>query len=413
MLEMVREFGLEALAACGEEATTRDRHATYFVQLAAEGYLAQTGPEQAGWFERLECEQGNLREAANWIVQQRDIDLAARLGLSLWRFWDRGAIAEGRRWLAAFLALPGSAAPTIQRCQLLFAAGRLAYRQGDYPAAAQQLDECLEIAHRLDDPDFTSAALTQLAHLAYARGDLALARERYATALEIRGRMQDNERSIAIPLIGLARVQRLSGDYVSARSLLLEALSLLDRAQDIAQSVVARAELGLLALLDGDTAAALRWYGESLDQAREVGIRPDVVRSLTGLAYGEIARGQKAQARELLQEALALAIDVGGPLLLVETLEGFVALIAASGDGGRALRLAAAIESYRSNAHVLPNVGAHVVLRSYLDAAEVVVDDAERAVTLTSGQSMTINQIVADVQQMEEAPDDSLVARHR
>jgi hypothetical protein len=53
------------------------------------------------------------------------------------------------------------------------------------------------------------------------------------------------------------------------------------------------------------------------------------------------------------------------------------------------------------------------VLRSYLDAAEVVVDDAERAVTLTSGQSMTINQIVADVQQMEEAPDDSLVARHR
>lgn len=403
MLEMVREFGLEALAASGDAAATRDRHAAHFVQLAAEGYLAQTGPEQVAWFERLECEQGNLRETAGWLVQQRDADLAAQLGLSLWRFWDRSSIAEGRRWLAGFLALPGLATPTIQRCQLLFAAGRLAYRQGDYPAATLLLDECLEIAQQLDDADFTSAALTQLAHLAYARGDLVCAREHYATALEIRRRTQDDERSIAIPLIGLARVHRISGDYASARSLLLEGLLRLDTAQDIAQSVVARTELGLVALLEGDMATAVQWYGESLDQAREVGIRPDIVRSLTGLAYVEIARGQGRRARDLLQEALTLAREVDGPQLLVETLEGFVALIAACGDGQRALRLAAAIESYRSGASVSPNLGAHTTLRHYLDEADAVLEDAERDVVLASGRSMTIDDIVADVQHVDVA----------
>jgi ATP/maltotriose-dependent transcriptional regulator MalT len=190
---------------------------------------------------------------------------------------------------------------------------------------------------------------------------------------------------------------------------LLEGLLLLDSAQDIAQSVIARAELGLLALLDGDTAAALRWYGESLDQAREVGIRPDIVRSLTGLAYGEIARGQGAQARALLQEALAVATDVGGPQLLVETLEGFVALIAASGECGRALRLAAAIESYRGAARVLPNPGAHALLRCHLAAAEMALDAAERAAALTSGQSMTIHQLVAAVQHMEAVTHEACI----
>src|SRR6185312_11114810 len=111
MLETLREFGMECLAESGELAATSTRHCGYYVDLVERSYLEQVGNKQSLWFRRLEYEQGNLRVAAQWIVENEDGDRARRFGHSLWRFWDRGHILEGQGWLNAFLGMPEMVLP--------------------------------------------------------------------------------------------------------------------------------------------------------------------------------------------------------------------------------------------------------------------------------------------------------------
>jgi len=58
--EMMREYGLERLAASGELERACDAHAAYYLAFAEEVELVA---DQVAWQERLELEQGNLRAA--------------------------------------------------------------------------------------------------------------------------------------------------------------------------------------------------------------------------------------------------------------------------------------------------------------------------------------------------------------
>ncbi len=91
MLETVREYGLEVLAASGEMETMRQAHATYYVALAEKAEPELHGPQQAIWLERLEREHDNLHTAMHWLQEQgktaHSIEMALRLV---------GALAEGR-----------------------------------------------------------------------------------------------------------------------------------------------------------------------------------------------------------------------------------------------------------------------------------------------------------------------------
>ena len=116
MLETIREFGLERLREAGEATNARRAHAAGFLAFAERAEPALTGPDQAAWFDRLELEHDNLRTALSWAVDVGDVDLALRLGKSLWRFWvARGHLREGRERLARLLAMPGADARTLLR----------------------------------------------------------------------------------------------------------------------------------------------------------------------------------------------------------------------------------------------------------------------------------------------------------
>src|SRR5215207_4732515 len=132
MLEVVREFGLERLAASGESRIMQEAHATYFAGLAEELRPGIDGPDQASVIERLEAEQGNMRAALAWAVDQADAATALRLTSNLWKFWlVRSRLTEGLDWLERSLAVPGNA-PAETRMDVLYAAGSFARLQGDY-----------------------------------------------------------------------------------------------------------------------------------------------------------------------------------------------------------------------------------------------------------------------------------------
>ena len=89
MLETIREYGLEQLAASGELAALRRCHAEYYLTLAEEGNQKLQSGEQGIWLPRMEREQSNWRTALAWSQSAGD---------------DRARVAVGGGTLV-FLAL--------------------------------------------------------------------------------------------------------------------------------------------------------------------------------------------------------------------------------------------------------------------------------------------------------------------
>src|SRR6266516_5328677 len=80
MLETIREYATEQLAASGEEATVQERHAHYFLRLAEEAEPHWSSPEGDLWLEQMEREDANLRAALVWCKANQD---AVEIGLRL------------------------------------------------------------------------------------------------------------------------------------------------------------------------------------------------------------------------------------------------------------------------------------------------------------------------------------------
>ncbi|MEU7760209.1 BTAD domain-containing putative transcriptional regulator [Micromonospora aurantiaca (nom. illeg.)] len=120
MLETIREYGLERLAAAGATAGARAAHAAYFRELVrtAEPHLRTAG--QLPWLRLLEAERENIVGALHHACDAGDADTALRIGaglaLPLVIWGDDGGI--GGDVLARALALPGPA-PAEERAVVL------------------------------------------------------------------------------------------------------------------------------------------------------------------------------------------------------------------------------------------------------------------------------------------------------
>ena len=77
LLETIREYGLEVLAASGELQAARQAHALYYLALVEQAAPHLKGSEQGRWFARLQQELDNLRAALAWLLE------AARQGHAL------------------------------------------------------------------------------------------------------------------------------------------------------------------------------------------------------------------------------------------------------------------------------------------------------------------------------------------
>ena len=146
LLETVREYGLEQLAASGDELASRERHAAWCLALARRAEPELLGPQQRSWSERLDNEHANLRAALTWLIDQGEAERALRLSGALWVFWFlRGHLREGYDWLTRTLAIADDADPA-GRVYALWAAGMLAWAQGDFPQAEEHGAQARELA---------------------------------------------------------------------------------------------------------------------------------------------------------------------------------------------------------------------------------------------------------------------------
>lgn len=155
LLGLVREYGLERLAAIGELEHARDAHAQYYLALAEKAEPALKGAEQAFWLERLEHKHRNLRAALLWLLERRQMEEALRLAAALEQFWlMRGHVSEGHSFLGQALeASRESNAPISAqvRAKALCVSDALVRNQEDSRQVIDLVEESEEKSRPLQD----------------------------------------------------------------------------------------------------------------------------------------------------------------------------------------------------------------------------------------------------------------------
>ena len=79
MLETIRQFAEERLAESGNGGNVRDRHASYFADLAEASFELFRGPQEARAYQFVDDEIANVRAAFRWAVDHGRADEAIRI----------------------------------------------------------------------------------------------------------------------------------------------------------------------------------------------------------------------------------------------------------------------------------------------------------------------------------------------
>ncbi len=357
MLETIREYGQEVLNASGEAEVTHQAHAAYYQALAEGAAESWNGPQQALWFERLEQEHDNLRAAMNWLLEQREAEMALRLGTSLWWFWyAQEHLHEG--WNVLERALERSEGVAVPlRARALWATGSLAGSLGHVERGEVLCQESLALFREIGDTRGMGNATFHLAHIAFARWDL-----------------------------------------VAARKLFEESLVFLRETGDKTLTAWALGALALVVLYQGAYARAYQLAEQAGEFCREVGDTTGVTMSLMTLARAAFWQGDLVRARALAEGALARASETGSTSAeaLALALHGEIAL--AQGETTTARLL---IEQSRTLWQKVENQGMLASTRALLGQVLAVEGDHTAARTIFE-ESLLQGLAVVDIAPMVE-----------
>jgi predicted ATPase len=418
MLETIHEYTSEQLAESGEEQLIRNRHLGYFLKLAEEAEPHLEGSEQLTWLNRLDSEHNNLLAALDWSQgAEGSVESGLRLAGSLGSFWDiRGYFSEGRGYLSATLSRAETLEWREARAKALFAAGRLAYEQSDYPAARALLVESLSIYRELDPADRLGLAhaLRMLGVLETAVGDYATASFLLKEALGVMQELKDLE-GTAMVLWQLGWCAMRPGDYEQASRYLMEALAIYQQIGDKENLAMVLSGLGELAVRQGDYGRATALLEESVALHRKTGSKWGIAASLGTLGWVAQRQNDLEQATILLAESLALRREMQDAGGIAWCLEKLAEIGLAKGqqespprqneDFRRAARLFAAAAALRAPLDSIIDLVDQPEYERHLALVQAQLDEATFEAAYAEGQAMTLKQAVAyALEELAESP---------
>ena len=157
LLDTIREFGAERLAASGEEDEIRGRHVARYLAVARGFATNFVSDDQLEHLARLRLDNANFHAALDYALAAGPTGehgasgehRAARLADALFAYWQiSGKLQEGRLWVRKVLErFPG---PTPERASLLLDGAILGGFQG-LREAVEEAREATLIAGELDD----------------------------------------------------------------------------------------------------------------------------------------------------------------------------------------------------------------------------------------------------------------------
>jgi len=313
MLETVRDYAAEQLAASGELELLRNRHLgwTAMATLAQARPARNYEPEAFAFF-RLE--QANVRGGLHWAIESGAAESGHRIVEGAWFYWiTRGLASEGDDWAMQVAAL--SAAPTELYADALSIAGEFARFRGDYARALPLKERAIAILEQLGTERDSVAGLLAATHTdvssVLARlGDLDEAAEHAGVALAIRRRL-GTPHGIAHALFGVAEVAERRQAWSEALGVYTECVSLLEGAGEPLEAVAALIGIGSVQRSLGDLSGATEALEDALRRSVESGDRYQHMEAVRLLGLVASDEEDWAKAVRLLSQAKEEARDSG------------------------------------------------------------------------------------------------------
>ena len=308
MLETIRAFVAERLAARPDAAEIQRRHADHYRALAEQADRPLRAAGHVEWLERLDAEAANLATAVRWYLAHDTGPLPHLFRVS-WLFWElQDHLGEVRTWVGQLLPTAGTLGPQA-RAELLWTAAVTAVEVGDDPAALSARHRLRPLLGGIDDPFLRALCHQALAWASTITGDLdAALAEASASLAGLRG--QDEPFWTATAGLTLGLVETTTGRYDDAHGHLTEVRDLAERFDNAWLAAIPRVGLGTLAL----------------------------------------ERGRPEEAKALLDEALGLSVAVHSTRSVTLCLAAFARWALVAGDPKRAALVAGAAEGLRRRA---------------------------------------------------------------
>ncbi len=408
LLDTIREYAAERLAAAGERSALSLRHRDCILALVEEtaGGMFSRGdppwPVRREVFRRGIAEYGNFRIALATSLAHDHADEGLRLCIGLRNMWvPHGDAREAATWLDRFLVLPsGEVAPQV-RGRALACRAETAFDLQDYDTLLRCAQESLELSRASGDDFPVPTALRVIGQAALRAGrfgdavayvDEALAAATAAGNDWEAGLTQAAKAAIAVRQNKLKSAQRA---YETA----------LDVLSDNNRWGVAQVEYGMgtLARARGDAEMAVRYYQDAMEIFRELDAWPEIARCQAGIGWIAVTAGDFGLAADSLAESLRLNQACGQRLGIARGLEAFAALAAARQQPEPAARLAGAACQLRESLGHGGGIGPRI--EEVLDFARGRLG-ASAAALFAEGRELTVVDAVSFALGSEPEPAD-------
>ena len=348
MLETIRAYAGERLASAADLEAVREDHYRYYLALA-QRHGTDRALRGAGAHEhlaRLDADIDNVHAALGWAVAQPSAEQALAMAAALGCYWlMRHRYADAVDWVEQALSLPrADAHPALRvralctKARCLWPAGRgaeqlavvaaaevVARQLGDPVVLSQALQGRVHIeidAERLDVADAVADEALHWARVAGDEWEIAEASRGKAIAASRIADLRERVDIAALLLTDVGNVHELANLLTGAAYAALclgserDAADFAARATPFARALDNRfvrminsGNLGLAALLTGETNAASQAFREELRLCREIVVRPVVFEGLLGLAAIAVASGDDKRAATLVGAADAHRYD--------------------------------------------------------------------------------------------------------
>ena len=307
MLETIRQYGRDRLAASGQRSVLQRLQRDYYQQLVRTARSQWFGPDQVAWQARLRREHANLRAALEFcLTEPGQAQAALSIAADIWFYFISGHVGEGRWWYDR--ALPLATGPSPARAAALWANGLMAASQGDYPTAGRMLRESRALAESLGDLSNHATAETMLGMLAMNEGDLnsavTLLEQAHAEHLALGDVMAEFSQHL------LAVALALSGDAVRAMALFEQCLATSEARGELWLRSWALIQSGRAAWRLGDHHRAAASLAEGLQIKVQLDDRLGIGHCLEFLAW-LTAAGHPERAARLLGAAHRVLQAIG------------------------------------------------------------------------------------------------------
>jgi predicted ATPase/class 3 adenylate cyclase len=309
LLETIRQYAQDRLEESGDDDTANRRHAEHYALLAEEAAPHLRGADQLEWIARVTPDVDNLRVAFLWSLDERELDLALPIVLSV--------------------------------CVNGIALGYTALEWAETAAAVPEID-----AHPLGTRLLAQAAWRAVLH---GQLDAATAYERRRVAAETALGLAPVPANFQAP----GTIALFAGEPVRALEFAREWVAAARAVDDGYEAVQGLTFLSAALSGTGDVAGAVRTMEEAVSEARRLGNPSNLSNALMTYGIQLHFAEQFARAIPVLEEAVTVGIEAGNQQGVASSLGSFAAALVFTGDhrGGLAVWLDGAEHQVRIGDH--------------------------------------------------------------